>query len=131
MKLKPLFGEPCNGCGICCYASQCPLSVALYGPVPVCPAIRPREGGGIDCGLLEKGPKKINGRKIVLEGWKEAVALMIGAGIGCDCTRTDADAIARESALPGMREKAKAAIRALSPKAAAIFLTVRGASPPW
>ena len=29
---KPALGEPCNGCGVCCAAEPCPVSLALLWP---------------------------------------------------------------------------------------------------
>jgi len=26
---KPVVGQPCNGCGVCCAAAPCPVSLAL------------------------------------------------------------------------------------------------------
>lgn len=51
---KPREGDPCNGCGVCCMASPCPLA-DLYVPgaregAP-CPAIV-WDGGLARCGLV-------------------------------------------------------------------------------
>jgi hypothetical protein len=29
---KPALGQPCNGCGVCCAAEPCPVSLALLWP---------------------------------------------------------------------------------------------------
>lgn len=29
---KPALGAPCNGCGVCCAAEPCPVSLALLWP---------------------------------------------------------------------------------------------------
>jgi hypothetical protein len=29
---KPTLGAPCNGCGVCCAAEPCPVSLALLWP---------------------------------------------------------------------------------------------------
>jgi len=29
---KPAMGTPCNGCGVCCAAEPCPVSLALLWP---------------------------------------------------------------------------------------------------
>ena len=29
---KPVIGQACNGCGVCCAAEPCPLSLALLWP---------------------------------------------------------------------------------------------------
>lgn len=29
---KPVLGAPCNGCGVCCAAEPCPVSLALLWP---------------------------------------------------------------------------------------------------
>lgn len=115
---KPLFGDPCNGCGLCCIASQCPLSERIFGRVPRCPALLPDGLGGFGCALLvqvERG-----------SAWREAAALMIGAGTGCDCARGEADEAQREKVLPDMIEKSRAGILGLSPAAHAILVKIRG-----
>lgn len=29
---KPALGQPCNGCGVCCAAEPCPVSLAMLWP---------------------------------------------------------------------------------------------------
>ena len=53
---KPLAGQPCNGCGVCCASEPCPLGVLasrrLRGP---CSALRWIEDHGVyRCGLIEQ-----------------------------------------------------------------------------
>lgn len=76
---KPAPGAPCNGCGVCCALSPCPLSRFLLGHRQgVCPALT-----WIDsrywCGLIEapRGAARLLPRTLRLR-W-------IGAGLGCDC----------------------------------------------
>jgi hypothetical protein len=85
---KPLYGEPCNGCGRCCLALQCPVSLEVFGDVSeegFCPALEPVGGGRLACGLMsrpldylpdvktEHGPE-----------WARFFRLYIGAGTWCD-----------------------------------------------
>lgn len=91
---KPDEGEPCNGCGLCCLLTTCPLArlrfCQIKGP---CPALIWQEQGHeadptprYVCGFLTQ-PKRffplpwISETRLSL--WlKHAIA----AGIGCDCS---------------------------------------------
>lgn len=73
---KPPHGEPCNGCGGCCEASRCPLGAHVFGPGPDCPALT--DDG---CGLVLTPRMFFPGSEAEL---RDAAALLIGAGIGCD-----------------------------------------------
>jgi len=74
LETKPAHGQPCNRCGLCCYATICDLGQSVFhrkaGP---CPAL---EGsfGNASCGLTQHGPTK----------YRAAAGLLIGAGTGCD-----------------------------------------------
>lgn len=50
---KPLYGDPCNGCGLCCLSEQCPISLEMFGDVGICPALVD-EGERWSCGLISK-----------------------------------------------------------------------------
>lgn len=81
---KPAYGQPCNGCGMCCIAVQCPISIALFGDSDVCPALT-EAGNALACGLMIDTGAYVPdmtrwGGKVLTE----AFALMIGSGIGCD-----------------------------------------------
>ena len=73
---KPAYGEPCNGCGVCCQYETCPLARLRYWQVKgPCPALAwSAEQGRYLCGML------------VRAGWfKPLIHRWIAAGIGCDC----------------------------------------------
>lgn len=36
---KPDYAQPCNRCGFCCLMEQCDLSVRVFGPQDMCPAL--------------------------------------------------------------------------------------------
>lgn len=73
---KPPKGEACNGCGYCCAAEQCLLSLELFGPVGApCPALEfdvPTRR--FYCGVLRDAPHSI----------QPTIAFLLGAGMGCD-----------------------------------------------
>lgn len=79
---KPAEGAPCNGCGVCCALSPCPLSRFLLGHRRgACPALV-WERTRYVCGLAdgEAGIARWLPRRLALR-W-------IGAGLGCDCPAT-------------------------------------------
>lgn len=88
---KPLYGAPCNGCGACCLAEQCPLSVMVFGPAPLCPALT-RAGERWACGLIAdpsrffKPGHEAEGARISGE--------MLGVGTYCDAIESNADRVA-------------------------------------
>jgi hypothetical protein len=76
---KPVPGAPCNGCGICCALTPCPLSRVLLGHRQgACPALAWQENRYV-CGLVDaqSGFARWLPRRLVLR-W-------IAAGGGCDC----------------------------------------------
>jgi hypothetical protein len=88
---KPAFGSPCNGCGRCCLAEQCAISLEIFDVRPVCPALEPL-GDRLICGLMahpltffpdvpaEKGA-----------AWSEFFRLAIGSGLWCDAVEGDVE----------------------------------------
>lgn len=71
---KPRYGSPCNGCGFCCAAEQCKLSVAVFGEVGApCPGMQ-FESGRFFCGVLREAPADI----------QPLIAFTLGIGAGCD-----------------------------------------------
>ena len=81
---KPAYGQPCNGCGVCCIAQQCPISTALFGEQERCPALEPA-GHGFGCGVITNTAAYVPD----LPAWggqalSDAFAVMLGAGDGCD-----------------------------------------------
>lgn len=85
---KPLEGEPCNGCGVCCIMARCPMAWLLL-PLGkgACPALEWRDDElRYRCGLvLSPGdhlawlPRRWQARA---SRW---LARRIAAGTGCDC----------------------------------------------
>lgn len=89
--LKPDFGSPCNGCGVCCKAIPCVLARdmihAVEGP---CPALE-WDDGRYWCGLLKNAQKHVPGLRE--KPWADPVIremiLQTGAfGAGCDSSES-------------------------------------------
>ena len=90
--IKPEFGSQCTGCGLCCLAEQCSLSVSIFGEHPRCPALRD-DGDRYSCSLIvdpasvmPEGPMKDVASSSDW-GWQalgEYFGEMLGAGLGCD-----------------------------------------------
>lgn len=94
---KPAFGEPCNGCGLCCISEVCSLGVAL-GDDRNCKALISKPDGSFSCGLVEAPYRYASEERLAV--WKaidtmsdepvgeqalsETYADMLGAGRGCD-----------------------------------------------
>jgi hypothetical protein len=118
MKLKPLFGDECNHCGLCCMRSQCPLSEMAFGlgAVP-CPALR-WDGADSVCGLLA-------GRPELNDAQREAGALMIGSGVGCDATYTLADRLVHDERWHTIWRRGQLREAALSPMGKEIVASMR------
>lgn len=77
---KPKHGQPCNGCGLCCMASLCPLGQHVFErpelPGP-CPALEFKNGKS-ECGIVSLMTK------IGHQDMADAAMLVIGADTGCD-----------------------------------------------
>lgn len=90
---KPAWGQPCNGCGVCCLAEPCPVGMLVSRRRRgACAALRwSDEERRYRCGLVtgEHGcwPRFV---RVLARRW-------IAAGIGCDA-RMDA-----EPGPPGVR----------------------------
>lgn len=75
---KPAHGEPCTGCGMCCFMSLCTLAQHVFhagefeGP---CPALMLGSDGRSACGLVMTGTRP----------YRDAAALLVRAGERCDC----------------------------------------------
>lgn len=51
---KPVFRQPCNGCGQCCLASRCDAAEILFGiSDDICPALR-WDGCQYRCEVMER-----------------------------------------------------------------------------
>jgi hypothetical protein len=77
---KPLLGQPCNGCGVCCLVEPCPVGMVLSRRVRgACKALRWDDvRRRYVCGVLMD---TANRKPRWLHRW---VARMIAAGQGCD-----------------------------------------------
>ncbi|SFY18128.1 hypothetical protein SAMN04244548_02971 [Paracoccus pantotrophus] len=82
---KPRYGQPCNGCGLCCAAERCPLAAHVFGPGDRCPALE-AEGLRFRCGLIANPDRYA--AELVMQHGRDAVAaaaaVLVGAGHGCD-----------------------------------------------
>lgn len=92
---KPSYGARCNGCGVCCASTTCPLGRLRYlrrtGP---CPALIWRASlGRYSCGLAEDPRRLLPG---LPEAWlplfRRLILRWIGEGWGCDSQGGAADA---------------------------------------
>lgn len=86
---KPGWGQACNGCGVCCAYSPCPVGVVVSKRLSgACDALEWFDGEGrYRCGVLVN-PGNYTGLKAP---WAQALAArvarrMISAGSGCDCS---------------------------------------------
>jgi hypothetical protein len=102
---KPVWGEPCNGCGYCCQNSACEISQQITGDSPLsgCSLLE-WDGANYRCGAI---------RMAGLISAEHAVFLRrkLGVGFGCDSEAGSADLIAfqRWNAERGRTRKADAA----------------------
>lgn len=85
---KPRWGQPCNGCGLCCILEQCPISLATFGPELICPALTMRPGSS-GCGLVETPGAFFNDD--MADELGAFIALILGVGTGCDASHTEED----------------------------------------
>lgn len=85
---KPAWGEPCNGCGVCCLCEPCPVGILVSARRQGrCRALAWDETAQrYVCGVL-------TGRRDLLPAWLRPIAgwlqrrapRWIAAGCGCDC----------------------------------------------
>lgn len=84
---KPSFGEPCNGCGICCAAGPCPVAFAfLFQFSGKCRALLwQEESARYVCGMVSCPDRYV---RLIPEKWRESsgrfFASRIASGLGCD-----------------------------------------------
>lgn len=122
---KPKYRDPCNGCGLCCLLSQCPISMVLFGPQPVCPGLEAVAGGGYTCGPIREPGKYSPGLPFPEEDLRDTYKMVLGAGLGCDCTDTDEDARIHAANPIFTREKADAEVAAARPEVRHILDVLR------
>ncbi len=81
---KPAWGEPCNGCGLCCVAEPCPLGMLISRRRRgSCRALQ-WDGSRYRCGALADPGRWLPG---LPRGWARRLAgRWIAAGRGCDAT---------------------------------------------
>ncbi len=81
---KPLYGKPCNGCGMCCDI-PCPAITVLHPGEHIaglpCPRLR-LDDKRYNCGLLMEESDQLR---------KEFISLGTGQNWGCDHVRSEAD----------------------------------------
>lgn len=85
---KPLYLSPCNGCGQCCLAEQCRVSVIVFGERDLCPALVDA-GERYACGLIVH-PEKYYQPGHEVEG-VQRVGEILGIGQHCDAVSNAAD----------------------------------------
>lgn len=72
---KPSFGDPCNGCGLCCIAEPCKLAVEVHGPhAGPCRSLR-HDGQRHHCGMFDLATS---------EDSRIGLMVLLGIGQGCD-----------------------------------------------
>ncbi len=86
---KPAWGEPCNGCGVCCAYAPCPVGILISKRrTGACVALEWVDGESrYRCGVLVH-PARYTGLQA---GWMQNLTTrlakrMISAGSGCDCS---------------------------------------------
>lgn len=113
---KPKIGEPCNGCGICCERQLCNTGAFLlrktkmFGEKTItgrCPALVTRFDGSYACGFI-LSPTRFIKSKYRPEVISRHVAVLIGAGSGCDEIGDDEGNEIEEKKLDDMIEATKA-----------------------
>lgn len=94
---KPVYGDPCNGCGVCCIAKVCDLGEAL-GDDQNCKALIQNADHSFSCGLVVDPYRFISPESLVVwqaidamsdgnageKALRESNAQALGAGRGCD-----------------------------------------------
>ena len=86
LERKPLHGQPCDQCGLCCYAAPCALGAALFatraGP---CPALRFHDNGDSYCDVVAHPEQYSVTARRAPQFMRLAALSLIRAGDGCDC----------------------------------------------
>lgn len=80
---KPLRGEPCNHCGLCCRVEACHASKELLkSDQAPCIALEVHDGKYM-CGLLLRPEHYVNGLDYPLSNIREFVDYWVNPGVGC------------------------------------------------
>lgn len=94
---KPVYGDPCNGCGVCCIAQVCDLGKEL-GDDQSCKALMRNPNRSFSCGLVVDPYRFMPESELAVwkfidvqgggrageERLKQLNASLLGAGRGCD-----------------------------------------------
>ncbi|MBD8088542.1 hypothetical protein IFT48_00860 [Pseudomonas fluorescens] len=94
---KPVYGDPCNGCGVCCIAKVCELGEAL-GDDQNCKALIQNTDRSFSCGLVVDPYRFLSEESLDVwqaidamsdgnageQALRESNAQALGAGRGCD-----------------------------------------------
>lgn len=124
---KPAYGSPCNSCGLCCLAEQCPLSEAMFGRQRVCPALEKGAEGRLVCGLVANTTRYASVRRWPEAVVREAFLVLIGGDAGCDAPHPAVDSIEHiQRTRPGLLRKAEAAVRDASAPARELIRFLQG-----
>ncbi|MBC3921029.1 hypothetical protein H8L32_26435 [Undibacterium sp. CY18W] len=95
--MKPLLGQPCNGCGVCCAAEPCPVArVFLWQLRGSCLALEwHADVQQYRCGMLVQPATYLRWLPTSWQAWfAKRVRRWIAAGTACD-----SDALAANGAL--------------------------------
>lgn len=125
---KPLYGQPCNGCGLCCVMQQCPVSAQLFGPKELCPALE-AVGEAYTCGLIASPSRYFDAPEWGAALVGEAIGMILGAGTGCDAVANDADQALWDKDGHLMRGRARAAYDAARPEVQAMMRAIGAKRP--
>ncbi|MGE8063745.1 hypothetical protein [Pseudomonas sp. NPDC089569] len=107
---KPVFGDPCNGCGVCCIAQVCDLGKEL-GDDQSCKALIRNPDRSVSCGLVvdpyrfTPESELVDWKFIDVQGGghagedrlKKLNASLLGAGRGCDSDDAAVQALLSEA----------------------------------
>lgn len=86
---KPAWGDPCNGCGMCCQSSACQIAQRVSGDIPGTPcSLLEWDGAKYRCGAL-----RIADSLGATEG--AFLRMKLGVGFGCDAEATTEDMLRR------------------------------------
>jgi hypothetical protein len=85
---KPKYGEPCNGCGICCNVKPCPAAEEFLGATSGrCPALE-YDGTRFWCGMFRRPSYYASGRTYQSQAIDKVLRPMIaqftGVNTYCD-----------------------------------------------